>query len=126
MQLNIASLKKGHNLDTVQLKKKQFTSEHRQHHTDIREQVVDHHTPQVNVLITFFVGHQGGRTPTGWPHTAQSGEPDGRGPEAKPHQRDTPNTLSTLCTGIAVVLQDWAVARVAVGLAAAAAAGAGR
>jgi hypothetical protein len=40
----------------------------------------------------FFFGYQGGRTPTGWPHTAQSGEPDCRGPEAKPHQRDTPNT----------------------------------
>jgi hypothetical protein len=40
----------------------------------------------------FFFCYQGGRTPTGWPHTAQSGEPDCRGPEAKPHQRDTPNT----------------------------------
>jgi hypothetical protein len=39
-----------------------------------------------------FLGHQGGRTPTGWPHTAHSGEPDGRGPEAKPHSRYTPNT----------------------------------
>ena len=38
------------------------------------------------------LGLPGGRTPTGWPHTAQSGEPDCRGPEAKPHQRDTPNT----------------------------------
>ena len=34
-----------------------------------------------------FCGLPGGRTPTGWPHTAQSGEP-----EAKPHPRDTPNT----------------------------------
>jgi hypothetical protein len=33
----------------------------------------------------------GGATPTGWPHTAQSGEPDCRGPKAKPHQRVTPN-----------------------------------
>jgi hypothetical protein len=40
----------------------------------------------------FIFGYQGGRTPTAWPHTAQSGEPDCRGPEAKPHQRDTPNT----------------------------------
>jgi hypothetical protein len=40
----------------------------------------------------FFVGYQGGRTPTGWTHTAQSGKPDCRGPEAKPHQRHTPNT----------------------------------
>ena len=30
-----------------------------------------------------FFGYQGGRTPTGWPHTAQSGESDCRGPEAK-------------------------------------------
>ena len=35
---------------------------------------------------------RGGRTPTDWPHTGQSGEADCRGPEAKPHQRDTPNT----------------------------------
>ena len=42
--------------------------------------------------VMFFFCYQGGRTPTGWPHTAQSGEPDCRGPEAKPHQRDTPNT----------------------------------
>ena len=32
----------------------------------------------------FFVSYQGGRPPTGWPHTAQSGEPDCWGPEAKP------------------------------------------
>jgi hypothetical protein len=44
-------------------------------------------------LTPFFVGYQGGGTPTGWPHTAQSGKPDCRGPEAKPHQRDAPNTL---------------------------------
>jgi hypothetical protein len=40
----------------------------------------------------FFVDYHGGRTPTGWPHTAHSGKPDCRGPEAKPHPRDTPNT----------------------------------
>ena len=28
----------------------------------------------------------GGLIPTGWPHTAQSGESDCQGPEAKPHQ----------------------------------------
>lgn len=32
----------------------------------------------------FFVSYQGGRPPTGWPHTAESGEPDCWGPEAKP------------------------------------------
>jgi hypothetical protein len=32
-----------------------------------------------------FLGYQGGRTPTGWPHIAQSGKPDCRWPEAKPH-----------------------------------------
>jgi hypothetical protein len=33
-----------------------------------------------------------GRTPTSWPHTAQLGEADCQGPEAKPHQQDTANT----------------------------------
>ena len=48
---------------------------------------------QLQVGVVFFLGgYQGGRTPTGWPHTAQSGEPDCRGPEAEPHQRDAPNT----------------------------------
>jgi hypothetical protein len=42
--------------------------------------------------VFFCVGYQGRRAPTGWPHTAQSGKPDCRGPEAMPHQRDTPNT----------------------------------
>jgi hypothetical protein len=42
--------------------------------------------------LDLFYRLPGGRTPTGWPHTAQSGEPDCRGPEAKPHQRVTPNT----------------------------------
>jgi hypothetical protein len=40
----------------------------------------------------FVVVYQGGRTPTGWPHTVQSGKPACQGPEAKPHLRDTPNT----------------------------------
>jgi hypothetical protein len=39
-------------------------------------------------------GTRGGGTPTGWRHTAQSGEPDCQGPEAKPHQRGTPNKAS--------------------------------
>ena len=42
------------------------------------------------------MGYQGGRTPTGWPHTAQSGDPDCRGPEAEPHQRDTPKLTCTV------------------------------
>jgi hypothetical protein len=33
--------------------------------------------------LLFFWVTRGARTPTGWPHTAQSGEPDCRGPEAK-------------------------------------------
>jgi hypothetical protein len=42
-------------------------------------------------LSLFFVGYQrGGLPPAG--HTQQSGKPDCRGPEAEPHQRDTPNT----------------------------------
>jgi hypothetical protein len=53
----------------------------------LRNQATLHWVP-----VFFFLGYQGGRTPTGWPHTAQSGEPDCRGPEAKPHQRDTPST----------------------------------
>ena len=36
-----------------------------------------------------------GGIPTGWPHTARSGKPDCRGPEAKPHQRDTPEVWLT-------------------------------
>ena len=40
------------------------------------------------VLWFCFMGYQGGRTPTSWPHTAQSGQPNCRGPEAKPHPRD--------------------------------------
>jgi hypothetical protein len=39
----------------------------------------------------FFWGYLGGGLPPAG-HTQQSGEPDCRGPEAKPHQRDTPNT----------------------------------
>jgi hypothetical protein len=39
-----------------------------------------------------FLVTRGGGAPTGWPHTAQSGKPDCRGPEAEPHQRDTPIT----------------------------------
>jgi hypothetical protein len=44
------------------------------------------------------MGYHGGQTPTGWPHTcvhictAQSSKPDCRDPEAKPRQRDAPNT----------------------------------
>ena len=34
-------------------------------------------------------GGGGGGAPTGWLHTAESGEPDCQGPEAKPYQRDT-------------------------------------
>jgi hypothetical protein len=48
---------------------------------------------EVNTLLgSLFFVTGGGRIPTGWPHTAQSGKPDCRGPKAKPHQRDTPNT----------------------------------
>jgi hypothetical protein len=43
-----------------------------------------HHSSQT------FLGYHG-RTPNGWPHTSQSGEPDCRGPEAEAHQlRSTP------------------------------------
>ena len=51
----------------------------------------DQHAFRV-LVESFFGGYRGGRTPTCWPHTAQSGKPDCRGPEAKPHPRDTPNT----------------------------------
>ena len=37
-----------------------------------------------------WVTRGGGLPPAG--HTQQSGKPDCRGPEAKPHQQDTPNT----------------------------------
>ena len=37
-------------------------------------------------------GGGGGVTPTGWPHTAQSGERGCGGPEPEPYQRDTLNT----------------------------------
>jgi hypothetical protein len=68
------------------------------HQTDIPEAldlqdgatVID--TAVMACLLGGGGGPRGGGTPTGWPHTAQSGKPDCRGPEAKPHQRDTPNT----------------------------------
>jgi hypothetical protein len=41
---------------------------------------------QVGKFVMFF-GHQGGGawTPTSLPHTAQSGDPNWRGPKGKPH-----------------------------------------
>ena len=61
--------------------------------------------------FTFNPPPRGGG-PTGWPHTAQTGKPDCRGPEAKPHQRNnhhlhpalstSPYADNTLCVAAAV------------------------
>ena len=62
----------------------------------------------------FFCGLPGGRTPTGWPHTEQSGKPNCQGPEAKPHPQEirlTPlsQEVPSACTKIVYFLIMWLV-----------------
>lgn len=54
----------------------------------------------VCVVVHFlFGGYQWGRSHTGWPHTAQSGEPNCQGPEASlDSEIRTPNNPHFLLT----------------------------
>ena len=59
----------------------------RWHEDGMLAELINHKLIFIETQVRFFCfGCQGVRTPTGWPHTAQSGEPECPLPVAKHHQ----------------------------------------